>query len=79
MKNKETMESRFGHEFSHVGWIPENKQHILSFIKSEQSKLLQAILEKKDHVAIDNAGTEIEEAVLVEDIHSVAKEWGIEI
>lgn len=48
-------------------------EKIEDFIKSEQSKLLQAILEKK---LIDGEDIEI---VLVEDIESVAKEWGIEV
>ena len=34
MKEHTSWEDRFNQEFSNVGWIPENKARIVSFIKS---------------------------------------------
>ena len=39
------IKERFDEEFSHVGWIPENKAHILKFL--EQSILTALKLQKE--------------------------------
>lgn len=52
---------------------------ILDFIKSEQAKLLQAILENSYITHEEGDGENDELVVSVEHIKSVAKEWGIKI
>lgn len=58
-KNIQGLEKEFDEEFSHVGWIPENKAHLLAFIstlltqaRKEEREEMRKVVENMSYVGV---------------------------